>query len=80
MQPKLQTNKVNLSSLEGENILSIAIRTELHLNKSRMHLLMDFNNNHDFIKELSKNITHRMQNLQQITDGIIGADHPSGAE
>jgi hypothetical protein len=71
MLPSSHTKKIDLSKLEDENILSIAIRTELQLNHNRIHLLMDFNNNHDFVKEISEKITYRMQNMKEISNNVI---------
>jgi PHP family Zn ribbon phosphoesterase len=71
MLPSSHLKKIDLSKLKDENILSIAIRTELQLNHNRIHLLMDFNNNHDFVKEISEKITYRMQNMKEISNNVI---------
>lgn len=74
MQAARNNNVLELSKLEDKNYLAIAIKTELHLNKNRMHLLMDFHNNHDFIKEISEKITRRMQNYKEFTEFVLQSE------
>ncbi|MFK7693753.1 hypothetical protein [Paenibacillus sp. HJGM_3] len=74
MEAATNSKILELSKLEDKNFLAIAIKTELHLNKHRMHLLMDYRNNQEFIKEFADNISRRMQNYKEITEFVLQSE------